>query len=44
MGGNGHLAMYKYNYPKNRVIKDSDDRKMGVIGTLTKLNDKEFST
>ena len=43
-GGNGHIEIYKYNYPKNRVIQDVDKRKCGVIGSVTLLNEKEFST
>uniref|UniRef100_A0A0G4I8Z7 WD repeat-containing protein 92 n=1 Tax=Chromera velia CCMP2878 TaxID=1169474 RepID=A0A0G4I8Z7_9ALVE len=43
-GGNGHLAVYKYSYPKQRSRKDGNGIEKGVPGTLELLNEKELST
>lgn len=40
LGGNGALNLYKYTYPSQRSIKDSDGNERGVIGKVQKLNDR----
>ena len=42
-GGNGTCYLYKYNYPTQRVIKDSSGRDKGVVGSLELLNSKELA-
>jgi WD40 repeat protein len=39
LGGDGNLSLYKYNYPKQRVIQDAEGRDEGVMGTIELLND-----
>jgi hypothetical protein len=34
LGGNGALNLYKYNYPSQRSIKDSDGSERGVMGKI----------
>lgn len=43
-GGDGKLSLYKYKYPKERVLKDAEGREKGVVGSLELLNDKVIST
>lgn len=43
-GGNGSINLYKYNYPMKRVIEDDKRLKLGVAGSVTLLNEKNFST
>lgn len=42
--GNGTLSMYKYNYPSQRTVKDSETQETkGVPGTVTQLNSRRLS-
>ena len=43
MGGNGHLNIYKYHYPTNRVINDLDGIPQGVVGKVELLNEKKIA-
>jgi hypothetical protein len=43
MGGNGHLNIYKYHYPTNRVINDLDGIPQGVAGKVELLNEKKLA-
>ncbi|XP_074657007.1 dynein axonemal assembly factor 10-like [Tubulanus polymorphus] len=43
-GGNGSLHVWKYNYPSNRVVKDSNDIELGVAGTVSLLQNATLST
>lgn len=43
LGGNGHMFLYKYNYPPQRSVQDSDGKAKGVVGSIELLNEKEFS-
>lgn len=43
-GGDGVLALYKYNYPSQRAIKDGEGRPKGVVGTLEMLNNQTLTT
>lgn len=43
LGGNGHLNIYKYHYPTNRVIKDQDGIDIGVPGRVELLNEKQIA-
>jgi len=43
-GGNGSINLYKYSYPAQRVIKDSEGLEKGVMGTCELLNSRTFST
>ena len=38
--GDGTLYLYKYHYPANRMLKDTDGIPMGVTGKVELLNDK----
>jgi len=40
-GGNGHINIYKYHYPSNRVLKDLDGIPQGVVGKVELLNEKK---
>jgi hypothetical protein len=40
LGGNGAINIYKYHYPANRMLKDTDGIPMGVTGKVELLNDK----
>jgi len=42
MGGNGALNIYKYNYPNERSIKDSEGRQRGIVGSSEILNSKDI--
>ena len=41
-GGNGAINLYKYHYPTERSIKDSEGRQRGVAGTVELLNSRDF--
>lgn len=43
MGGDGKTSLYKYRYPKQRVLTDAEGRDKGVAGSLELLNDKPIS-
>lgn len=43
MGG-GNLGLYKYTYPEQRSVKDSDGMDVGVVGTCEMLNERTLST
>jgi WD40 repeat protein len=43
-GGNGSLELWKYSYPSQRSIKEKDGHEKGVLGTVTQLQKKTFST
>mmetsp|Transcript_51141 Transcript_51141/g.169441 ORF Transcript_51141/g.169441 Transcript_51141/m.169441 type:complete len:83 (+) Transcript_51141:1461-1709(+) len=43
-GGNGSLELWRYSYPAQRSIKDKDGHAKGVLGTVTQLQKKKFST
>lgn len=43
-GGNGSLELWKYSYPSQRAIKEKDGHEKGVLGTVTQLQKKTFST
>lgn len=40
--GSGEVNLYKYNYPNERQIKDSEGRARGVVGSVELLNKKEI--
>jgi WD40 repeat protein len=42
-GGNGSVGLWKYNYPTSRVKKDEQGVEMGVVGTLTAVNEKPIA-
>lgn len=42
LGGNGALNLYKYNYPNERSIKDSEGRMRGIVGSTEILNSKDL--
>ena len=44
LGGNGSVNLYKYNYPNQRQVDDQNGKPKGVPGTVTQLNQKDFST
>ena len=44
LGGDGTLMLYKYQYPDQRVVKDKDDKPMGVAGTMSMVNSRNVST
>ncbi len=41
-GGNGAVNIYKYSYPSQRQVKDSEGRPKGVAGTCEILNSKDL--
>jgi hypothetical protein len=41
MNGDGITQLYKYNYPNNRKLQDTDGNWKGVIGDIELLNDKK---
>ena len=43
-GGNGSVHLWKYNYPSNRVKKDSDEIEMGVAGTISLIQNVTLTT
>jgi hypothetical protein len=43
LGGNGALNLYKYHYPANRSLKDTDGIPMGVVGKVELLNEKTIA-
>ncbi|GMH42793.1 hypothetical protein BSKO_10712 [Bryopsis sp. KO-2023] len=43
-GGDGTLSLYKYRYPDQRKIKDSNGVETGVAGTVDLLSYKNLST
>jgi WD repeat-containing protein 92 len=43
LGGDGKMSLYKYRYPKQRVLVDAEGREKGVVGSLELLNDKPVS-
>jgi len=44
LGGNGSIALWKYNYPKERTKQDADGVEMGVAGTLDQVNNVVLGT
>lgn len=42
MGGNGGINLYKYHYPTERSLKDSEGRMRGIIGSVELLNQKDI--
>jgi len=42
--GNGDLMLYKYEYPKERTVKDAGGIPQGVAGDVKLLNKKNLST
>ena len=42
LGGDGSLNLYKYIYPSQRSVKDSDGNERGVMGRTEKLNQKDI--
>jgi hypothetical protein len=42
LGGNGALNLYKYNYPSQRSLKDSEGKERGVMGKLELLNQRDI--
>jgi hypothetical protein len=42
LGGNGALNLYKYNYPSQRSIKDSEGKERGVMGKIEMLNQRDI--
>ena len=34
LGGNGALNLYKYHYPSQRSVKNSEDQEIGVMGKV----------
>lgn len=43
-GGNGGVNLYKYHYPNERSIKDSEGRMRGITGSVELLNSKDICT
>ncbi|CAD7704588.1 unnamed protein product [Ostreobium quekettii] len=43
-GGDGTLSLYKYHYPDQRKLKDSNGMEAGVAGTTELLSYKNLST
>eukprot|EP00825_Cyclidium_porcatum_P040669 TRINITY_DN5197_c0_g1_i16.p2 TRINITY_DN5197_c0_g1~~TRINITY_DN5197_c0_g1_i16.p2 ORF type:complete len:135 (+),score=20.05 TRINITY_DN5197_c0_g1_i16:248-652(+) len=41
-GGTGAINLYKYHYPNERQIKDSEGRPRGVAGTVELLNSRDI--
>ena len=41
-GGNGAVNLYKYNYPTERQLKDSEGRMRGIIGINLLKKDKKY--
>jgi WD40 repeat protein len=44
LGGDGTLMLYKYQYPDQRVVMDTDGVPLGVTGTMNLLNQQNIST
>ena len=36
------MNLYKYNYPSQRSVKDTDGNERGVMGRVEKLNQREI--
>eukprot|EP00042_Codosiga_hollandica_P025975 m.119437 g.119437 ORF g.119437 m.119437 type:complete len:356 (+) comp52054_c0_seq7:93-1160(+) len=43
-GGNGSLSLWKYQYPSSRVAKDADNQDVGVVGTVSLVNNVALAT
>lgn len=41
--GDGFIKLYKYRYPTQRSVEDSEGHKKGVMGSLELLNDKQIA-
>jgi len=41
-GGNGTANLYKYTYPSQRVVKDSDGKEKGVVGKVDLLAERKM--
>ncbi len=41
LGGDGSLNLYKYIYPAQRSVKDTDGNERGVMGRTEKLNQRD---
>jgi len=42
MGGDGGLNLYKYHYPSQRSVKNSEGQDIGVMGKCELLNQREM--
>ena len=42
LGGSGNLSLWNYKYPENRSTTDDDGQKVGVVGTVEKLQDSQL--
>ena len=42
LGGSGNLSLWNYKYPENRATTDDDGQKVGVVGTVEKLQDSQL--
>ena len=42
LGGNGALNLYKYVYPPQRSLKDSEGKERGVMGKIEILNQRDI--
>jgi WD40 repeat protein len=43
-GGDGSVNLWKYGYPSQRSVKDHDGHMKGVMGSVTELQSKTFTT
>ncbi|UYV74612.1 WDR92 [Cordylochernes scorpioides] len=43
-GGNGSLCLWKYNYPESRTKEDGEGNAVGVVGSVSLLQNVMFST
>lgn len=44
MGGNGSVFLWKYDYPSQRCVNDSEGQPQGVMGSLVQLQNLNLST
>ncbi len=42
LGGNGALNLYKYHYPSQRSVKNSEGQETGVVGKVELLNQRDI--
>ena len=43
LGGNGALNLYKYHYPSQRSLKNSEGQEAGVMGKVELLNQRDIA-
>lgn len=43
LGGGGGVALWKYNYPPQRKVKQEDGSEVGVAGSLEKLQESQIA-